>query len=216
MTAAWPEDGRLVEPDRAGVEHVGELAERLVGKRSRGDEIAAAAARDVGRGDERSERVARMAAAHGRDVAVVEIEIADHDAVREHCEVVAGLEAAAEYGRALCCADIAGELEGDLARAGLIAADGAADGVEDGALDRAHDLGRQVLITQLERIVGKRLRDGSLIAGSRAWTCSVLRVRRQGRSCHRGARGRQSLQHLAARMFGIVHDGPHWSRSERP
>src|SRR5947207_12151709 len=107
-----------------------------------------------------------MAAAFRRDVAVVEIEIADHHAVGEHREVVSSLEAVAEDGRALRRADIAGELEGDLARAGLIAADGTADGVDDGALDRAHDLRGEVLVAQLDRIVGQSLRDGALPAGT--------------------------------------------------
>src|SRR6266568_556283 len=109
-----------------------------------------------------------MAAAFRRDIAVVEIEIADHHAVREHREVVSSLEAAAEDGRALHRADIAGELERDLARAGLIAADGAADGVDDGALDGAYDLRGEVLITQFDRIVGQRLGDRALVAGARA------------------------------------------------
>src|SRR5262245_31501377 len=116
-----------------------------------------------------------MAAAFRRDIAVVEIEEADHDAVREHREIMTGLDAAAHDGRAGRRAHVAGELDGDLARRRLVAADRAADGVDDGALDSADHVPRQVLVAQLHRIVGERLRDRALIAGGGAGNV-LLRV----------------------------------------
>src|SRR5258707_13014366 len=95
-----------------------------------------------------------MTTALRRDVAVVEIEIADHDAVGEHSKIVTRLDAAAKDGRCRCRAHAAREPAGDPARFGVVSADRAPHRVENGALHRAYDVPRQVLVTDLECEVG--------------------------------------------------------------
>ena len=140
------------------VEDVGDLAEHLVGQHGRGDEVAAAAAFQLGRAEQGRDGVARMAGAMGEtDKGVVEIEIADHHAIGEDREIGAGLGAADQHGRGLLCRDLARELDRDLARTRIIAAIGAADGVEDGAFCQPHDVFGKVLVFEVGRIAGERL-----------------------------------------------------------
>src|SRR5258708_29985628 len=100
-----------------------------------------------------------MTTAFGRDVAVVEIQIPDHDAIGEHRKVVTCLDAAAKDRRGRCRAHAAREPAGDPARFGVVSADRATDRVENGALHRAYDVPRQVLVTELDGEVGDRLSD---------------------------------------------------------
>src|SRR6266446_6370290 len=113
-----------------------------------------------------------MTAALRRDVTVVEIEIADHDAVGEHRKIVTCLDAAAKDGRCRCGAHAAREPAGDPARFGVVAADRAADRVENGALHRAYDVPRQVLVAELDGVVGERL----CRAARRRWFVSPRRL----------------------------------------
>src|SRR6266849_439780 len=91
------------------------------------------------------------------DVAVVEIQIADHDAIGEHRQIVTCLDAAAKHRRCRCRAHAAGEPAGDPARFGPISADRATDRVENGTLHRAYDVPRQVLVAELDGEVSERL-----------------------------------------------------------
>src|SRR5258708_27701238 len=123
-----------------------------------------------------------MTSALGRDVAVVEIEIADHAAVGEHRKIVTCLVAAAKAGRCRCRAHAAREPAGDPARFGVVAADRATHCVENGALHRAYDVPWQVLVAELDGEVGERRCDR---ATGRRWFVS----HRRGFSSFLRARG---------------------------
>ena len=204
--ACKAQHGGLVETKSSGIEHVGDLAEHLVCERGGHDEITATAPGDLGAGEQGREGVARVAAAHRRDVPVIEIEIADHDAIGEHRELVARLDAAAEDGRSRCRAHTGGQLDGNPARAGLVAADRAADRIQDGALYGAHHIRRQILIAEPHGIVRERLRDRATAVGRSIPRPRSLRIllrhRRQSRRrSKRGACCRKLLQELTARIF---------------
>src|SRR5258708_20608253 len=113
-----------------------------------------------------------MTTALRRDVAVVEIQIADHDAIGEHGKIVTCLDAAAKDRRGRCGAHAAREPAGDPARFGVVAADRATDRVENGALHRAYDVPRQVLVAELDGEVGAGLCDRA----ARRWFLSRRRL----------------------------------------
>ena len=151
-------DRRMVDAVAEIVEDIRDLAEHLVGEHGRGDEIAAAAPGQLGRGQQRRDRIARVAGAMGEtDEGVVEIQIADHHAVGEDREIGARLDAAEQDCRALLCADVARELDRDLAWSRRVAAERAADRIENGALCDPYDVFREILVPQIGRIAGKRL-----------------------------------------------------------
>jgi hypothetical protein len=108
-----------------------------------------------------------VAATHGRYVPVIEIQIADHDAIGEDRAFLACLDAAAKDCRARCRAHFAGQLDGDLTWSGLVAANGAADRIDNGAFRRAHNVRRQILIAEPDDVVRQCLRDrGAAVCGS--------------------------------------------------
>src|SRR5439155_25310345 len=98
-----------------------------------------------------------------RDIAVVEIEITDHHPIGEYGEIRAGLDTAAQYGRAVFRRYVRGELDCNLRRLRLVSADCASQCIDDDAFRAAHDFRRQILIFEIDRIVGERLADGNLI-----------------------------------------------------
>src|SRR5215468_2656696 len=98
-----------------------------------------------------------------RDVAVVEIQIADHDAVGEHSKVVTCLVAAAKDRRCGCRAHVAGEVAGDPARLGLVSADRAADCIENGTLHRAYYIAREIFVAKPDGEIRERLCDQSAL-----------------------------------------------------
>ena len=100
-----------------------------------------------------------MAAAEAQ-IAVVEIEIADHHAVGEHGEIGARLDAAAHHGGAALRGDARREPVRDLARLCAEAAEPATDRIDQEALGLAHDVRRDVLVAQARRVAGERLGDG--------------------------------------------------------
>jgi hypothetical protein len=195
----------LVEAKSSGIEHVGDLAEYLVGERGGRNEIAAAASGDLGRGEQGGECVARVAATHGRDITVIEIQITDHDAIGEDREFVTCLNAAAENRRSRRRAHSGGQVNGDPAWSGLVAANRAADRIENGAFCRTHNVPRQILIAEPGGEVRQRLRDrAAAVKGSISHSLSfgiLLCHDRQSRRCSdRGARCHQLLQELTARI----------------
>src|ERR1700737_1383548 len=95
------------------------LAEHLVCEHRGGDEIAAAPPSPVGRGQQCRYGIARVAGAMRKtDEGVVEIEISDHYAVGENCQIGARPDAAEQDRRALPCTDVVRELDRNLSRSG--------------------------------------------------------------------------------------------------
>ena len=151
-------DGRVVDAVAEIVEDVGDLAEHFVGQHGRGDEIAAAARGQLGGRQQGRDRVAGVARAMGEaDKGVVEIEIADHDAIGEHGQIRARLDAADEHRRGLLRADVTRKLDRDPARRRVIAAKSATDRVKNGAPGEPNDIFGKVLVSEVRRIAGQRL-----------------------------------------------------------
>src|ERR1700737_4252141 len=91
------------------------LAEHLVCERRGGNEIAAAAPSQLGRGQQYSYGIARMAGAIRKtDEGVVEIEISDHHAVGENCQIGARPDAAEQDRGALPCNHVVPGLDPEL------------------------------------------------------------------------------------------------------
>ena len=124
------------------------LAEHLVCEHRGGDEIAAAAPSQLGRGQQCRYGIARMAGAMRKtDEGVVEIEISDHHAVGENCQIGARPDAAEQDRRALPCTDVVRELDRNLARSGRESAERAAERIENGALRDPYNIFREVLVS---------------------------------------------------------------------
>src|SRR6476659_899006 len=102
-------------------------------------------------------------AAAGADEAVVEVEIADHHAIRENSEIHARLDSAAHHACRWRRAHLACELHRDTTRATVVAADRAADRIEDDALRRVRDFFRQIFIAKIDRVARQFLGDGAFL-----------------------------------------------------
>ena len=186
-------EGRMVDAVAEIIEDIGDLAEDFIGEHGRGDEIAATAPAELGRAQQCGNGIAGMPAAMGEaDEGVVEIQVSDHHAVGENRQIGTRPGAAEQDGRALLGADVARELDRDLAGSGGVAAAGAAEGVENGAFDQSDDVFRKILVPQGGRIAGQRLGERNLAArtGRRTLPGLFLRRRRKCRTCRHGGRGR--------------------------
>src|SRR5215471_4808102 len=146
-----------------------------------------------------------MTAALRCDVAVIEIEITDHDAIGEDRKIMARLDAAAQDRRCRCRAHAARELDGDPTRFGVVSAERATDRVKNGALDRADEVARQVVVAERDGEIRERLCHR---AAFRRWLIScrpelrfLLRARRQRCSRrHPGTVGDDVSQELPTRV----------------
>jgi hypothetical protein len=106
-------------------------------------------------------------------------------------QIRAGLEAAEQDGRGLLRGDVAGQLEGNLARSRSVAAEGAADGIENGALGDPYDVFGKILVFSFGRIAGQGFAERRL-------TLSGLRHGRKGRRTRRQTGGGDLLQEMPA------------------
>jgi hypothetical protein len=125
-------------------------------------------------------------------------------------EVGARLDAADQDGRGLSGADVAGELDRDLAWSRIAAAIGAADRVEDGALGEPHHIIGEILIFQVRRIAGKPLRERRLAArGSRGSFLLRGDGKRRRAHCQTSHCFQETATRVVRGMAGRHRDYPH-------
>ena len=137
-----PSQRRMVE--RQDVRGIGEPAIHLVCEHGRRDHALSVRMRRFGRRQHGRDVVARVSR-NDAGVAVVVIEVPDHDAIHEGGEIRARRLAAADDRRAApAAAKGRCQVAGDLARLARVGADGATDGVYDEALRLAYDLDRKI------------------------------------------------------------------------
>jgi len=137
-SSGW--EGQVSGPDR-GEETLKNFVSTIGGLM----QLAPPGAGRLGARQQGRDAVARMTAAP-TDIAVVEIEVPDHDVVRKGRQIDAGFLRAAEYRRGLAAADLRGHLARNLRGLGCVAAEGAAHGIDDGALDLMNDVRGQMLV----------------------------------------------------------------------
>src|SRR6185295_11308562 len=130
------------------VKDIRDLAEHLICEHRGGDEIAAAAPSQLGRGQQSRYSIARVAGAMSKtDEGVVEIKVSDHHAVGENRQIGARSDAAEQDRRALLCTDVVCELDRDLARSRREAAERAAERIENGALRHPNNIFREIIVS---------------------------------------------------------------------
>ena len=154
--------GNMVKADVFQAESVAEPAERFVGNGGGRNQTPPAGAGQLGAGQRSGDAVAGMPRFQ-RGIAVVEIQIADHHAVGEGCQVGAAGLAAADDGNRAAAGHFAGQLPRNLARLGSVAADGAADAVNNHPFEQMDSIGRQVAVVQAGRVAGDIFGDGGHI-----------------------------------------------------